>query len=909
MTEAARSLSDWFAQLLPLSEAERNAILDTLSPKLAQSLRALLLADAGADDCIDQALAVDAIASVHEAHAGQRIGPWRVLRELGSGGMGTVLLAERDAVDFAQQVAIKIIRGFPSTDGMRRLRQERQILANLDHPGIARLLDGGETESGQPYLVVEYVPGLTLDAHLESHALSRDQRIDLLIQIGAAVQHAHQHLVIHRDIKPANVMVRDDGQIKLLDFGVAKLVDLGSDNDAIVSTRVFTPGYASPEQRAGQAIGIATDIYSLGMLLRTLLIAGEGAKQPLNAELSGIVGKACADVPAHRYITVAAFCDDLERYRRGLPITAAADTRWYRARKFIARHPFASAASVFAVTIIAVLIGYLLAALNDARHERALAVAAQQQALENLQRAKSVIEFFAEMFMGVAPEHALGRKLAPSDLLDRAEKLLRDHPPADAGLRADLSAMIGNLYQSLGDGEQAARLLKQSLHEQSADSVDAALEIAMRHLNLSRALFSIDQPETAMQEVDTAIALRKQFAGDRVDLQLDSALQRAQGLLLTRNLPEAELAMAEAGERAQQQSLSPAQELELEDTRAWIGNERARWPESVRATQAGLRLIEQHAELPRTRIIQLERNQARALMGQGALVEAEAAYQRAIRAQEQWVGVSGAQAASLYSDHAILLATMGRYELAAQGYLRAAQIQFEAGGPKAELSPLLQNNLCDLETARGLYADALAHCEAALRLHADSEADNPDRMIVQSNLARVQTLRGQAQEGLNTLLMLRDSSIRFYGEGSFPVALHSTRAVRAALLAGDAVQARKLADESVLILDTLYTSPHPWRARALRFRALVALHDSRWKDAAADLKTALEFARSALPDDHPLIAQIRLDQATIDYRTGHEIEARRQLDLALPSLRSCCTAQEIDRAQAELLDAALPPAR
>ena len=398
MSESPTSISELFDELIALDASARDIRLGALAPELAARLRALLTADQNDNDVIAQAIAIDAGAAI-DAHAvGMRIGPWRVVRELGSGGMGTVLLAERDGTDFSQQVAIKLIRGFPSSDGIRRLRQERQILATLDHPNIARLIDGGETNSGQPYLVVEYVHGLTLGAYVLSKQPNRDARIELIECIGSAVQHAHQHLVIHRDLKPANVMIREDGEIKLLDFGVAKLLELGSDGSAVESTRVFTPGYASPEQRAGQPISIASDVFSMGAMLREILTLGSEHPAALDAELAGIIAKASAEKPAQRYTTIAAFCDDLSRYRRGLPIAAAADTGWYRARKFVGRHRLASAATLIAIVVIAVLIWNLAAALDQARLQRASADTARVNAEQSLARSKLVIEFFGQMF-------------------------------------------------------------------------------------------------------------------------------------------------------------------------------------------------------------------------------------------------------------------------------------------------------------------------------------------------------------------------------------------------------------------------------------------------------------------------------------------------------------------------------
>jgi len=904
MPDRGRLLSDWFEALIALDPAAREAQLATLDPATAARLRSLLRADSSDDAAIEQAIAVDARAALDPVVAGMRIGPWRVLRELGAGGMGTVLLAEREQADFVQQVAIKLIRGFPSSDGIRRLRQERQILATLDHPNIARLIDGGETDSGQPYLVVEYVRGQTLDAHLRSARPTRDERLLLIERIGTAVQHAHQHLVIHRDLKPGNVMIRDDGEIKLLDFGVAKLLDIGSDGGS-ASTRVFTPGYASPEQRSGQSIGIASDVYSLGAVLRETLDIGGGAKP--DAELAGIIAKATAESPSQRYVTVDAFCDDLRRYRLGLPIAAAPDTRWYRSRKFIARHRWATAATVLSLAVIAVLIWYLAAALQQAREQRTAADAARVETEQSLARSQAVIEFFAEMFDGVAPEHALGRSLAPSELLARAERLLRDKPPADASLRADLSTALGGLYQRLGAGADAVRLIEQGLAGVQPRDRDGVLELANRHLSLSLALFSVDRPEDAMAEIDKAVALRAPYAQDDIDLQIDSALQLAEGRSQMRELPAARAELDRARALAAGRTLEPAVRLRLDDTDAVLSIDEGKFDIAAAAARRGLALLEQYPQLPRTHLIQLERTLARALMASAKMIEAEAAFVRAIAAQKAWIGDSGARAGSLYNDYGILLTVLGRYGDAEQAFRRGAQIQADSGGLAPDRSPVFLNNLCDLQIAQGHYTEALRNCRAALALHAGTAAGNPDTMLVTSNVARAMSLGGDAKAALVSLQAVSRDAERHLGADSYPAALHTVRAVRAALLAGDLPAARRYGDRGVALFDALFPppQPHPWHARALRARALVYLADGKLDDAGRDLARAHQEALAVLPMGHPLIAQVEVDQAEIAVRSGDRATARRLLDGALPILRACCSAEEIDRARGEQLMAGL----
>src|SRR6188768_2197045 len=326
-------------------------------------------------DSIDRAVA-GSWADVQDVPPGRLIGRYRVVRMLGRGGMGAVYLAERADEQFQQQVAVKLIGGLvPASALARRFRAERQILANLNHPNIARLLDGGAGEDGVPYLAMEYIDGIRLDHYCDEHRLDVRKRLHLFQQVCAAVQYAHQNLVVHRDIKPSNILVTAEGNPKLLDFGIAKLLDserTTSQVDALtrIHERVWTPGYASPEQMRGERIGTVSDVYSLGVLLYYLLTgmqpyALSGRKpeefvqlvetmdpsrpsaavdkslsgsrtlaRALAGDLDNIVLRAMHREPERRYPSAAALSEDVQRYLDDLPVEARPDAWSYRIGKF-----------------------------------------------------------------------------------------------------------------------------------------------------------------------------------------------------------------------------------------------------------------------------------------------------------------------------------------------------------------------------------------------------------------------------------------------------------------------------------------------------------------------------------------------------------------------------------------------
>ncbi|HWS99560.1 MAG TPA: serine/threonine-protein kinase [Pyrinomonadaceae bacterium] len=343
------------------------------------------------------------------AYEGKEFGRYKVIRELGRGGMGAVFLAERADGEFQQQVALKIVgRTFADAELVRRFRRERQILASLSHPNIARLLDGGVSQDGEPYLVMEYVEGVRIDEYCEGRRLSTAARLRLFLAVCRGVAYAHQNLVVHRDIKPSNVLVTSDGTPKLLDFGIAKLLDAEHAHERTETNfRAFTPDYAAPEQVSGGQITTASDVYSLGVLLDDLLHGtrrsqgaqpdagrwrsesseqktvatnlptkqdGGGRKaegqRSVGGELKNIVSMARREEPQRRYNSVAQLAEDVQRYLDGLPVRAQKDSFTYRAGKFVRRNKVSVGAA--AVVLVSLVVGLALALwqANVARRER-----------------------------------------------------------------------------------------------------------------------------------------------------------------------------------------------------------------------------------------------------------------------------------------------------------------------------------------------------------------------------------------------------------------------------------------------------------------------------------------------------------------------------------------------------------
>jgi serine/threonine protein kinase len=389
-----KQVEELFAEASELPEADRAKFLATAcgdDVELRDEVSSLLANTQGSEEVLRDVVAAAAAqyADAH-AHVGRRIGPYRLSEQIGVGGMGMVFRAERDDAEFRRTVAVKIMQHeLASPASVARFRDERQILAELDHPAIVRLLDGGTTDSGLPYLVMELVSGTPISQFVRERGLSVRDRVELLQQVCLALGYAHAKQIVHRDIKPSNVLVTADGRPKILDFGIAKLVGAEATREARTRTgaALLTPEYASPEQARGESVTAASDVYSLGAVLFELLagrpplalsgspldmlrvvseidpprpstVATEESRRALAGDLDNIVLKALAKEPARRYATADALADDLGRYLAGEPVLARTPTIQYRVRKLVRRHrgKLVLGASLAATAVLAVIV-------------------------------------------------------------------------------------------------------------------------------------------------------------------------------------------------------------------------------------------------------------------------------------------------------------------------------------------------------------------------------------------------------------------------------------------------------------------------------------------------------------------------------------------------------------------------
>ncbi|MDT8342562.1 MAG: serine/threonine-protein kinase, partial [Longimicrobiales bacterium] len=514
-----RGLVERVARLLTV-EAELEGFLEHDPPALPTELASALAPPGPGGPALDP---------------GERVGRYRIAGVLGRGGTSTVYLAERADGTFEQQVALKLLHPQHSGDDLaHRLRTEQQILATLSHPNLAKVFDGGVTGDGRPYLVVELVEGLPLTRHADERGLTVAERLRLFVQVARAVQYAHRSLVVHRDLKPSNILVTADGHVKLLDFGVAKLIDPHGEppDDQATVTRWMTPRYAAPEQILGQPATTATDVHALGVILYELLsgrhpyavdsesrfgveraicesdpvppsatarseggeaaagLRGQdpaGLARTLGGDLDAVVLKALRKEPDARYGSAEAMAADVVRFLEGFPVEARDGATAYRARKFIRRHRAATVGAVAFVALLASGVASLTVQQAATVRERDRASAAAATAEREAANAQATLDFLADVFRGRNPGQGPNDTITALELVEwareRAPVELQDRPE----VRAQLLLVLGSAYDNLGHPERAQEVMRAAidLRREVYGPTSEEVEEALRHLSAS----------------------------------------------------------------------------------------------------------------------------------------------------------------------------------------------------------------------------------------------------------------------------------------------------------------------------------------------------------------------------------------------------------------------------------------
>ena len=823
-------VSRLFDEAIDLPADERTRLLAARcadDDSLRREVEDLLRAEAQAGDFLEQGTRATAPLLRELADGGddgdpqgRRIGPWRLVGEIGRGGMGVVYLAERADGQFEQRAALKLLkRGLDTEEILSRFLRERQILARLQHPGIARLFDGGMSEDGRPYFVMEYVDGRPIVAACDARGLSLDERLRLMGQICDAVQSAHGNLVVHRDLKPSNVLLRADGGIALLDFGIARLLSGPGEDAATTLTRgpaLMTPQYAAPEQVRGEPATTATDVYALGLILYELVTGRrpyevQGADREtsgkvileteprppsriavtprlpraLAPDLDALVLTALRKEPERRYPTAQALGDDLDRLRRGLPIRAQRDTVGYRLRKFAGRHRAGVAAAALATAGLLAGLGGTLWQARIARQEA--------------RRASAVKDLLLGVFEVSDPSQAQGREITARELLDRGavriDGGLRDEPD----LRLEMLGVLSDIYDHLGLGDRARPLVDRSL-------------------DLAQSTFGPDDTRTGS-------ALRRQgtlLTGEGKHAEAIPILRRALAIHERVPGPRSEEVARDQEELAA--ALLPAGEKE----------EAARLIAEVLETERRLHPGD-HAK------VATALNNAGLMARQsGRLPEAESLYRESIAMRRRLSGADDPDLCSPLINLSSVLRQDGRVveaEESAREALRVARRSLGDGHVTTITAmntlAVMDQNLARYDEAAALHREVLAHWEKT------QGRDHPNAVVSINNLASV----------------LKDQ--------------------------GNEAEAEALFREAIERFPKAVGPQHPFNAIAMTHLGAILRDQGRYDEAGHLLQRALALVEGLRGPDHPETAVTAVQLGTLEQARGRYDEADRLLRRSL----------------------------
>ncbi|MEJ1095758.1 MULTISPECIES: tetratricopeptide repeat protein [unclassified Pseudoxanthomonas] len=904
-----------FEQALELEGTAREQFLDRVTDgdtELRKELETLLrLAeepsphfDALIGDTRWQALAEELPSS-----SARQVGAWRLLRELGSGGMGTVYLAERASDDFKQRGALKLIRPMMDSEEFEwRFAQERQILATLTHSGIARLLDGGRDVDGRTYLVMEYAEGLPLDRYCDEQRLTIEQRLALFVHVGEAVAHAHQHLVVHRDLKPANILVTSEGAVKLLDFGIAKVLAAADDAGMTrTAVRMFTPEYAAPEQVMGQPAATAADVYQLGLLLYELLtgqraqpiedvspatlervvcrlepprpsvraaavtaeIAAARHTSPvalqrkLRGDLDNIVLKALRKAPERRYASAAELVDDIKRWQQGRPVRARPETFGYRTSKFVRRHPFGvTGAAAAALLLVAYAVTVTLQADTIARErDRARAEAAKAQQVKSL---------VLRLFEGADPQQSGGAQLTARELLDRGWAGIESELPDQPEVRVELLDTVGEAYRQLGLYERAQPLFDEAL--------TTATPLAAEYpLLLARALRSRGRLHSDLG------------AYDKAEEQLQSALDRYRRI---RGSPDAELATTlsdlgalqfrmsdlDAAERHHRDALAMRRQLFKEehvdvadslDKLGTVLRHQGDYAAAEPLLSQALALRRRLLSATHPQLANSLSNLALTRVNLGEYDSADALYREAQTVMRQSRGERHPLVATVMNNHALLLQARRDFPAAERLLRDALSIRRDALG---EQHPEVAMNLNDLGLAlsgAGDFEGAEAYYRQALAAY---PSEHPWRSATVFNLGELEEKRGNLEAAerhyREALARQRDD----YGEEHERVGIDLNRIGIVLHRKGQLNEAEEHFKQALAIFRKRLPEGHPRLAIVLVPMGRLLLDRSRPEEARALLQEAWRVRHTAFGDSDARTIEAATALAAVD---GHAAQASR----------------------------------
>jgi serine/threonine protein kinase len=773
-------LQELFSRAVDLTPAERDALVDKETagdPELREELLGLLACDTGrSTGPLTTALGAALDATTRDrrrALLGKVVGNYKLTSVLGHGGTGTVYLGERADRQYSAQVAVKIVDSATVQGDLgMRFRAERQILASLNHPNIARLLDAGETEEGQPYLIMEYVHGEPVDRFCDRQQLAVNARLELFLEICSAVQYAHQNLIVHRDLKPANILVTGEGKAKLLDFGIAKLLDVGEAASALALTRMndrlLTPEYASPEQILGRVVTTASDVYALGVVLYELLtglrpyvvpgsasqlelersicitdpqrpsfavrraldagpIEGQSTmaaiamarqtnpdrlQRRLLGDIDAIVMRALRKEPEHRYGSIEQFAADIRRYLAREPVLARQGNWVYYSQRFVRRH-------TVGVTGGVTFVGFILAFAITMSIQRERIAEERDRATQESARAEKVSSFMLNVFAAAEPFNSYGEEVTARQLLDQAARSIQGDLGEQPEVRARLIEAIGRAYRRQGLTDRAVAYFEESLRIRELAKLPRDARTGSILTEMAITLRQLGRFEDADRALTEALQISSSSGADKT-------LSGAQ-LFATLGQLELSRANVEQANKYLTQALQTTREivgprdprvatilLDISNARSWMDDIDG----AERAAREAVSIYRETVDERHPDRVMADYLLARVLNLQGRTEEAAALYERTLTAQRLLFGNDGARVGDTMTELAQVRVNQGRLADAERLMNDALELSRKTRGDAHNMTGYLWTNLAQIHFKQGDLAKAESDVRTALDIFA-----------------------------------------------------------------------------------------------------------------------------------------------------------------------------------------------
>jgi len=902
-SERWEKIQSLFEKALELKPADRENYLKyecADDKELYDEVVSLLKADEN-EHTIFSGSATDYISLDDATLDGNIFGNYKALKQIGSGGMGSVYLAERVDGYFEQKVALKIVKpGMNTREIISRFEEERQILAKLHHPNIARLLDGGISDLGLPYFTMEYVEGSSIVEYCDENKLTIEQRLELFKKVCEAVLYAHQNLVIHRDLKPSNILVQIDGNVKLLDFGIAKVFEEDESERFITRTglRVMTPEYASPEQVRGQQVSTATDIYSLGLILYQLLTGcppyeiqstsalemeriicltepqkpstifskipgfvkeksniitsevisekrrttSSKLRKRISGDLDSICLKAIRKESSERYRSIAEFISDIDNHINGLPIVARKGTAAYRTKKFIQRHQTGVTITAIAVIILSAIVFYYTIQLASERDKARL----------EAEKSKKVAEFLSGIFKVADPENSNGETITVRELLDNGVRRIESELSSQPEVLANMFGVTGNVYKSLGLFDKAKTLLDKSyllndslFGENSPETIKSLNDVA-------RLNFVMGDYQNAIKKLNLAIKKRKSIFGNE-------SLETAE------SINDLGMVMREEGKYSESDSLLmialnirkkilPGKSPEIAESKNNLGlinQDMGKYEVSRKLYEEALEIKEKYYNKIHPSVAETKGNLASLLQEMGRYEEASKLFAEALEIDKKLYGDLHPQISTDLYYIASNKALLGDLTSAEKLYSEVLELDKKLLGEEHPYVALDMNNLAGIYNDKGKYTEAEVLYKKSYELNKKNYGnEHPEVATSLSNLGVLYQRWGKpslAEPLLKDALSLR---IKLLGE-EHPSTITSMN-IYAGLLAnaGKFTEAVEQFRKSLSLRIKTLGENHPLTALTYVGMGDALINIKNFTEAEVKINKGIDIYKNALPQDH-----------------------------------------------------------